>query len=349
MDEDEKKPVRRIAVHRLAPWPSEVHFLLGIMLVGLSALAAQGGVPSGYYDRALGKSGAELRWALHVIIRNHRVIPYSEATQLDTSDALKRLEEDPADTNLVRLVYSGLSMPKAEFGKVTGWNREHLWPNSYGLDDVEPAFSDLHNLRAVDATVNSSRGNKWFDRSDVGDSKYSTPAHEEAPWSSSDSDSWEPGDEEKGDLARAMFYMAVRYTGDKVGEPRLVMTDRIEEVTSSTNLMARLSTLLLWHLSDPVDERERWRNELVFVLYQGNRNPFIDHPEWVTAAFGPRLEILRTSEGVKLSWQPEFTLPELQSAPAIDGPWEQLGVLRQNPAVPPQVTGDLRFFRIIAR
>jgi len=254
--------------------------------------AAQAQIPAGYYDRAAGKSGGELRWALHVIVRNHRVIPYSSATQLDTSDALKRLEEDPTDTNLVRLVYSGLSAPKAHFGDVSGWNREHLWPNSYGLDDVEPAFSDLHNLRAVDATVNSSRGNKWFDRSDLGDARYAKPAHEEALLSSADSDSWEPGEEEKGDIARALFYMAVRYTGDKAGEPRLVLTDRTDEVTSSTNLMSRLTTLLLWHLADPVDAREQRRNELVFALYQGNRNPFVDHPEWVVHAFGPRLEVL---------------------------------------------------------
>src|SRR5688572_14723268 len=129
-----------------------------VLILGSSALFALAGAPSGYYAAAEGKSGYELRAALHRTIRGHTVIPYSSSSRVDTSDALKILDRDPANTNHVVLIYSGASTAASTFGTTAGWNREHLWPNSYGLDDREPAFSDLHNLRAIDATVNSTRG-----------------------------------------------------------------------------------------------------------------------------------------------------------------------------------------------
>lgn len=159
-----------------------------------------------------------LRRALHDIIRGHRVISYSSSAT-DTADALNVLEEDPVNTNNVILIYSCRSEPKNAFGLSTGWNREHLWPNSYGLDSRQPAYSDLHNLRAADATVNSARGNKLFDESDPAGPGYRFPASAEAPLTSTDNDSWEPPDTMKGDIARAMFYMAVRSNGATPNEP----------------------------------------------------------------------------------------------------------------------------------
>ena len=173
------------------------------------------------------------------------------------------------------------------FGLTTGWNREHLWPNSYGIDSREPAYSDLHNLRAADATVNSARGNKLYDVSDTNSPGYKVVGHAEAPLISTDSDSWEPPDVVKGDIARAVLYMVVRYTGDRTNEPAMFLTDTTGQVNSGTNCMARLTTLLHWHQIDPPDLSERRRNDLVFQRYQGNRNPFVDRPEWVQAAFWP--------------------------------------------------------------
>ena len=94
---------------------------------------------------------------------------------------MKVLEEDPANTNNVILIYSRRSEPKTTFGTTEGWNREHLWADSYGIDSQEPAYSDLHNLRAADATVNSTRGNKFFDISDTKSPGYKCPASPEAP------------------------------------------------------------------------------------------------------------------------------------------------------------------------
>src|SRR2546426_7165289 len=110
---------------------------------------------------------------------------------------------------------------------------------------------------AEDARVNSSRGNKLFDESDPTDRNYHNPANPGAPLCSSDTDSWEPPAMVKGDIARALFYMAVRYEGDTSAEQDLKLTDRLSVISSATNYMGRLTTLLLWHQLDPVDDRER--------------------------------------------------------------------------------------------
>ena len=107
------------------------------------------------------------------------MIPYT-STATDTWDALKLLDEAPANPLNVVLIYSGFSVPKSEqYNGTTGtWDREHLWPQSFGLvalNSNSRAKSDLFNLRPIDLNVNSSRGNKYYD--------YSTPpvfSHPEA-------------------------------------------------------------------------------------------------------------------------------------------------------------------------
>jgi endonuclease I len=255
----------------------------------------------------LGKAGPALRDALHQIIRNHTVIPYASGVLLDTSDALMVLDQDATNANNVFLLYAQRSLPKTPFG--TEWNREHRWPNSYGLDDVEPAYSDLHNLHAEDATVNSERGNKYFDISNPADAGYRNPAHAEALQCTADSDSWEPPPSAKGDLARSLFYMAVRYTGDKTGEPALALTDQTGRINASAAYMGKLSTLLAWHKADPPDATEQVRNHKIYNIYQHNRNPFIDYPEWVDLIFAPpetnapRLQIAKSADGLVITWK----------------------------------------------
>jgi endonuclease I len=123
--------------------------------------------------------------------------------------------------------------------------------------------------------VNQSRGNKDFDLG-------GTP-HHEAPDTFSDGDSWEPRDEVKGDVARTAFYMAVRYEGGH-GEPDLQLVDR---TGTQSVFLGKLCTLLEWHHSDPVSGDEQRRNAVIYAV-QGNRNPFIDHPEWVRSIWGDR-------------------------------------------------------------
>jgi endonuclease I len=252
--------------------------------------------PQNYYSTAEGKAGADLRAALHSIIRSHHVIPYSSAS-FDTSDALKILDQSPTNASYVTLIYNGSNQLASDFALATGWNREHMWAQSYGLDGVEPSYSDLFNLRACDANVNSSRGNKYYDTTATNSAGYSFPAHIEAP---------RPSD--RGDIARALFYMVIRYTGDTANEPALTLTDNPALITTANANIGKLSTLLAWHNADPVDAAEQLRNERIYSLYQTNRNPFVDHPEWVNLTVAPAftnrptLNIGLANNGIILSW-----------------------------------------------
>ncbi len=150
------------------------------------------------------------------------------------------------------------------------WNREHVWAKSHGdFGTTAGPGTDLHHLRPTDVTVNSARGNLDFD--DGGSEST------EAPGNYSDGDSWEPRDAVKGDVARMIFYMSVRYeVGDVVD---LEVNDRVGN--GSTPYMGRVSVLKQWSQQDPPDAFEQRRNERIHANWQGNRNPFIDHPEWV--------------------------------------------------------------------
>jgi endonuclease I len=276
-----------------------------------SVVIAFSAAPTNYYANAEGKRSVALRAALHAIINAHTNVPYSSGG-FDTSDALKVLDEDPGNTNNVILIYELRSEPKVNFPSI--WEREHLWPNSYGLDSVEPAFSDLRNLRPIDATVNSARGNKYYDVSDTSSASYRNPAHAEAPLCSTDNNSWEPPTSVKGDIARALFYMAVCYRGDKTNEPALSLTDATNQLSTATNLMGRLRTLLRWHEEDPVDARELAREELIYSRFQHNRNPFVDRPEWVRAAFWPEMKFARNGNEVTLSYGAEYSTAILEFA-----------------------------------
>ncbi|WP_412103377.1 endonuclease [Rossellomorea aquimaris] len=220
----------------------------------------------GYYQLAEGKTGADLKDALHEIIDDHHELTYKAVW-----DALKKTDEDPDNPANVILLYTGRSQSKSLFGgNKDDWNREHVWAKSHGEFGTSPGpGTDLHHLRPTDVTVNSSRSNLDFDEG-------GTP-HPEAPSTFYDKDSWEPRDSIKGDVARMLFYMDVRYEGGG-DEPDLELNDRVEN--NKKPLHGKRSVLLKWNKEDPVDEIEKRRNEIIYEQYQGNRNPFIDHPEW---------------------------------------------------------------------
>jgi len=150
------------------------------------------------------------------------------------------------------------------------WNREHVWVKSHGFPaKKDTAYTDIHHLRPADRSLNSTRGVKDFDEGGYPIS--------EAPGSFTDYDSFEPRDQIKGDIARMLFYMAVRYENKSTYD--LTLRDKTGTYGAS---LGKLSTLLKWHKLDPVDEKERKRNETIYQKYQHNRNPFIDHPEYVS-------------------------------------------------------------------
>jgi len=191
-------------------------------------------------------------------------------------DILQETDEDPNNVNNVILIYSRKSLSKSKYGgNVDEWNREHTWPKSHGFtQEGWPAYTDVHHLRPSLVTVNTARGVLDFDN---GGDKVLL----EAPLVKYDNDSWEVPNEIKGDIARGIFYMAVRYEGTAANEPDLEVTDNVNESQPNFTKIGKLATLLEWHIQDPPDEQERLRNDKVFK-WQGNRNPFIDHPEYVT-------------------------------------------------------------------
>ncbi|MEU3146154.1 MULTISPECIES: endonuclease I family protein [unclassified Streptomyces] len=224
---------------------------------------------STYYKNAVGKTGTALKSSLHTIISNQTKLSYSGVW-----NALKATDQDPRNSNNVVLLYSGLSRSKSLNGGDTGdWNREHVWAQSHGgFGTSTGPGTDIHHLRPTDVRVNSIRGNKDFDN---GGSAVSGGGG-----SLTDSDSFEPRDAVKGDVARMIFYMAVRYEGGD-GWADLEVNGNVNN--GSAPYMGRLSVLKAWNEQDPPDAFEERRNQVIYDSYQHNRNPFIDHPEWVEA------------------------------------------------------------------
>ncbi|MFK4543074.1 endonuclease I [Streptomyces tendae] len=220
-----------------------------------------------YYKDAIGKTGASLKSSLHTIISDQTKLSYSAVW-----DALKATDEDPDNSGNVILLYSGVSRSKSLNGGDTGdWNREHVWAKSHGdFGTSTGPGTDIHHLRPSDVRVNSVRGNKDFDN---GGSAVS-----EGGGSLTDSDSFEPRDAVKGDVARMIFYMAVRYEGGD-GFADLEVNGQVDN--GSNPYIGKLSVLKAWNDEDPPDAFEEHRNQVVYDDYQHNRNPFIDHPEWV--------------------------------------------------------------------
>ncbi len=236
----------------------------------------------GYYTSVAGLTGSALKAGLHTIIKTTHTTQFSYS---DLETQLKVTDEDPNNSSNVLEMYTGWSVPKSAYGGgVTDWNKEHIWSKSHGFSDSAPAGSDLHHLRPSDATVNSAKSNRDFDEG-------SSPYTDASPYGSysgvtgcyTSTDIWEPRDVEKGDVARMIFYMAVRYESDDPYD--LEMVDYVNSSPSGEPLYGKKSTLLAWAAADPPDAWEALRNNRIQSL-QGNRNPFIDHPEWVSSIFG---------------------------------------------------------------
>lgn len=251
-------------------------------MTGTSAIALAGGTTptdppptsgsgpydSTYYAPAIGKTGSALKTALHDIIDDNTKVSYDTVWT-----ALKDTDQDPSNTNNVIELYTGRSIAKSSNGGGTGqWNREHVFAQSRGgFDTSAGPGTDLHHLRAEDVTVNGTRGNKDFDNGGSAVSGCNDCF--------TDSDSFEPRDAVKGDVARMLFYMAVRYSGDDGFQD-------LELSTVSGSAVPRigdLDVLLQWNAADPVDAFEMRRNDRIYTQWQHNRNPFVDHPEWAAA------------------------------------------------------------------
>jgi endonuclease I len=282
---------------------------LALVLVATPLAAAQ--APTGYYSSVDASSAASLRSTLHAVVDDHQRFPYTSSST-DTWDILELAEQDPANASRILSLYRNATFPKQGGGNSL-YNREHVWPTSLGFpsdDSQNYPYTDCHALRLVDPSYNSARSNKPFRYCDPGCEEWTTDVNDgagggsgsypgQSSWTSGfgDTGTWEAWAGRRGDVARVILYLDVRYEGGQhgvtgVNEPDLIVTNDQGLISASNTgqnesvaYMGILDVLLEWHASDPVDARELARNDVVYS-FQGNRNPFIDHPEWVDVLWG---------------------------------------------------------------
>jgi endonuclease I len=253
----------------VSPWGTPLNPTYGIV----SSTA-----PIGYYASLEGKSGVELKQAVQDIIANPAVVRAHNYGDVET--ILKKADENPLNSNQVWLMYKEVSRSKLdiqETGINTGkWNREHIYPQSRGgftdgtesipdgitvwantdANDILAGHADAHHIRAEDGPENSSRGNRDY-------GEYMGFTGNQGSW--------------RGDVARAVFYMAVRYNALSVvnGNPP----------NTTVGQLGDLALLLQWNQTDPRDDFEMNRNNYIYT-WQVNRNPFIDYPNLADYIWG---------------------------------------------------------------
>ena len=220
--------------------------------------------PEGYYKRVnLNDDPEVIKETLGQIISAN----YVKHSYKENNTVLKYTDPDPKGSGKAICIYSGRALESG------AWNKEHVWAKSHGFpnESYEP-YCDAHHLRPSTTKINSTRSNK-----DFGEVPNATP---DAYGNKTNNDLFEPRDEVKGDIARMMFYMETRYGSNTKYNLKLVNS----QTTSASDLNGRfgnLETLIKWHYDDPVSKEEIYRNNVIFDNYQHNRNPYIDHQEYV--------------------------------------------------------------------
>lgn len=240
--------------------------------------------PANYYNSLNGLSGSSLKQALQDIIANPNVV--HGQTYGDVAEILLTSDQNPENGSQIWQMYVEQPRSKIDYqlssSNIGVWNREHIFPQSRGgfqdgtfsftdgIDvwfpisaaDVLAGHGDAHHIRAEDGSENSFRSNKNYGNLNSS-TMYAGPTITQGSW--------------KGDVARALFYMDVRYN-----DLNVVNGDVPE---TPDGFIGDLTTLLQWHQQDPPDDFEMNRNNYIYT-WQINRNPFIDHPELASYIFG---------------------------------------------------------------
>lgn len=288
------------------------NILLAFILITNVAMAQ---IPNGYYNAATG-TGFQLKTQLHNIIKNFDAQSYDDLRDLYASNNSKNgfrdryyendltildiysenpTGNDPYNFNANESMGSGASEGDA-------MNREHLIPQSYFSEGL-PMRVDAFHVWPTDSKVNGWRGNFAF--GDIINPDNAAPCNSGAsnlPCKSQngtlkgkyvDNTSitvMEPIDEFKGDVARAFFYFATCYENRMSGFYSSGGNSEVKAMFDGSNNKVFndkfLQTLAAWHIMDPVSQRERDINDLIYYTHQSNRNPYIDHPEWVGTVWG---------------------------------------------------------------
>ena len=244
--------------------------------------------PVNYYNRALGKSDEALMFALRNIIHDHTEVSYSSGLLRAFAIA------DVDDRGYIIDIYSNCHYKPSDNGSSAshvgeGYNREHSFPRSWFGGEVAPMNTDVFHIYPTDIKVNGQRSNfpygvcaggtrlsygSYVAKGKLGTSTY--PGYSGTVF--------EPDDEYKGDIARTYFYMATCYMSELPswpGSPQLNYAQNRYKAFSTWTI----NMLMEWTRLDPVSEKEIKRNEAIYGI-QGNRNPFIDHPELAEYIWG---------------------------------------------------------------
>ena len=263
-------------------------FSLVLSAMLLATLVAFGDAPVNYYDNALGKRDEMLMIALRNIIRNHTEVSYSSGLLA----AFAAVDTD--DEGYIIDIYSNCRYRPSDNGSSAknlgqGYNREHSFPRSWFNGAVAPMNTDVFHIYPTDISVNSQRGNhpygvcaegtrltygKYVAKGKLGKSSY--PGYSGVVF--------EPDDEYKGDLARTFFYMVTCYKNELPSWPG---SDQLDYYRNGYKAFSTwtINMLMEWTSLDPVSEKEIKRNDGIYRI-QGNRNPFIDHPELAEYIWG---------------------------------------------------------------
>ena len=254
-------------------------------------------IPTGYYDGTAGLTGAALKTKLKQIITNGHVdhgyggLWNGYQTTDRDNIAMSGYEND----NTILDIYSEnpngtdpytYNYPSGQCGSYNSegdcYNREHVVPQSL-FNSNAPMVSDINFIRPTDGKVNGMRSN--FPYGKVGSASYTSQNGSKLGTSSSPGYSgtvFEPIDAFKGDIARMILYFVTRYESQLSG----FGTGNMLGGSSFPGLQTwELNQLLAWHAADPVSATEISRNNASYN-YQGNRNPYIDHPEYVAQIWG---------------------------------------------------------------
>ena len=243
--------------------------------------------PANYYNSANGLTGDQLKVALHNIIKGHSSISYSQiwnafwSTDNKGNGVVWDMYSDRPNGNPPYTYYLGQDQCGSYNGEGDCYNREHSWPSSWFSDQSTPR-TDMHHIFATDGYVNNKRGNfpfgevqsaSWTSQNGSKLGSCKTPGYNGTVF--------EPIDEYKGDFARAIMYMSVRYYSEDSGWSNSDMT------TKSVIKPWAITMLLRWNAADPVSQKEIDRNNAIYNDYQHNRNPFVDHPEYADMIWDP--------------------------------------------------------------
>lgn len=220
----------------------------------------------GYYNPVAGLSGSALKSGLRDLL------PTNTNTNYDGAKLVLFQDMDNVG-GVVKCVYTGETWTvNSSYNGSTNPNTEHTYAQSWfdGTASESVKKADLHHLFITNSSVNSSRSNYPFDEVTNVSATYSVdPQYVSKRGTNADGRTvWEPADPHKGNLARAMLYFHVRY-----------------DMPLSWNGVDMLETMLDWNTADPVDADELARNAEAYT-YQGNRNFFIDKPQYITSIWG---------------------------------------------------------------